>query len=103
MPQATLIMIAALAFAGVAISTGWREAYPDAFCPPPEYAIRYLPQPEPGPIYPAPKLLTVDEIGPPKAEPVVAEDDAPSASPSRPLPSSFHRRVHHSRHHRRRR
>lgn len=98
MQQAALMLIAALSFAGVAISTGWREAYPS--CPATEYVIRYLPQPEPQPIYPAPRLLTVDAIEPPKANQpedvpdIVAEDDTPSRGHSR------HRR-HYRRHWRR--
>lgn len=104
MQSAALVLIAALAFAGVAIQDGWREAYPS--CPAPDYVIRYLPQTEPQPIYPAPTLLPVDEIGAPKAEPketpvAISEDDPPSVPPSHLLPFSFRHHARHRRHWRR--
>lgn len=98
MPQAAVILFAALAFAGVAFVSD--QAVPAAHCPTTVDVIRYFPAPEPQPIYPAPKLLHVDDIGPPKIEPekekepevVAQEKDAPEPHHRR------HRRYHHRRH-----
>lgn len=90
MKEAALILLATVAFAGVAFTSG-RPA-PEAHCPETIEVVRYLDQPEIQPLYPPPRLLPVNEIGPPKveAEPVVEEE-----------PERHHRR--HRRHHRRRR
>lgn len=97
MPQAAVILIAAFAFAGVAFVS--EQAIPAAHCPATVDVIRYFPAPEPQPIYPAPKLLRVDDIGPPKIEPV-KEREPEVVAEEKDEPEPHHRR--HRRYHRRR-
>lgn len=94
MHRATLVPVAALAFvAGVVFSpNGWRDD-----CPTTLEIIRYLPLPEPQPIYPAPALIRVSDLPAPEREaeePSVQQDDDPE-----PLHPRHHRHRRHWRRH----
>lgn len=96
MQTATLILIAALAFVGAAVFTGWQEEHPN--CPATLEIIRYLPLPEPQPIYPIPALPAVTGFTPAAEQP--QEEEASSQPAEDASPVRFHQR--HRRHWRRR-
>lgn len=99
MKEAALILIATFAFAGVAFNADWPRSEPQ--CPEVAEVVRHVYVPTPQPIYPAPKLLPVDEIGPPVIEkPAAAEEDKEDQM-ERPAHQS--QRRHYRRHYRRHR
>lgn len=87
MREATLPMVAALAFAaGVVFSPGgWR----DTSCPPALEVVRYYPVPEVQPIYPAPTLIKASDLPLPTIKP-----EGPSVQSDDPAPAAHHRRRH---------
>lgn len=101
MNQATTIMLATCASAGVALLAG--APAPICRCPEAKEIVRYFPAPEPSPVYPAPKLMPVGEIGPPKVEERKAEPTAADTAEEEDTPRHERRaRRHHSRRHWRR-